>query len=564
MMRHQILKPHNALRQPLFWFAAICVMMLTVYPLGWLFYGSISKRGGGLTANHYVDAFTAVSNLQTIWNSIQLVLWSIPFALVIGVFSAVTVARLDIPFKGLVRASSIVAFVSPPWVGAIAYAYLMSPNAGGINIVFDQLIGVKPFNIFSMGGMIFCTVLFLYPYMFLTTLSALENIDSSYEEAAITTGCSPIRTLMTISIPLITPAIITCTIFSIIMVWSLYSVPALLGMPSKIYVFATYLFFLLGGFPPRIELASAIAIIFAVIAGLLVWLGFRFARQAQVGRFQVVGGKGHKRLNLSAGRLRLPIAFVNLLTISIAILLPYVVVVYLSFSSDIYNFSMTFTLAHHLGELGAPAMIRTILNTLGLAIATAALGCVIALVIAFFDLRMPSRSSALVSMLAMFPVAVPAVAFVIGVMWGWIQPPVVLYGTLLIMVFAQVARFLPLATQHFRDGFNQIHVSLEEAARVCGASQFQTLQKVSIPVMRPVLIATMLLLFMSSMRDLITPIFLSTGTPATMVMSSRIFFMWTEGEISRAAAGTIHFIALMAIIYFVCWLSLRKSNVKII
>ncbi len=555
---------HQTYKQPLFWFAAICVLMLTVYPLGWLFYGSISRRAGGLTINHYTDALTAVSNLQTIWNSIQLVLWSIPFALVMGIFSAVTVARLDIPFKGIVRAASIVAFVSPPWVGAIAYAYLMSPNAGGINILLDQLIGVKPFNIFSMGGMVFCTILFLYPYMFLTTLSALENIDSSYEEAAITTGCSPIRTLVTISVPLITPAIITCTIFSIIMVWSLYSVPALLGMPSKIYVFATYLFFLLGGFPPRIELASAIAIIFAVIAGLMVWLGFRFVRQAQVGRFQVVGGKGHKRLNLGVGKLRLPIALVNLLIIGIAIILPYVVVAYLSFSADIYNFSLKFTLIHHIGELSAPAMLRIIGNTLTLAIATAAIGCAVALVIAFFDLRMPSRSSSFVSMLAMFPVAIPAVAFVIGVMWGWIQPPVVLYGTLLIMVFAQVARFLPLATQHFRDGLNQIHVSLEEAARVCGASRFQTLWKVSIPIIAPVLVATLLLLFMSSMRDLITPIFLGTGTPSTTVMASRIFFMWTEGEISRAAAGTVHFIVLMAIIYFITWLFVRRSGVKLI
>lgn len=555
---------YNAIKQPLYWFAAVCVLALTVYPLGWLFYGSISSRKGGLTTDHYVNAFTAVSNLQTIWNSIQLVLWSIPVALAIGIFSAVTVARLDIPFKGLVRVASIVAFVSPPWVAAIAYAYLMSPNAGGFNLIADALIGLKPFNIFSMGGMVFCTILFLYPYVFLTVLSALENIDSAYEEAAITTGCSPVRTLVTISIPLVTPAIITCSIFSLIMVWSLYSVPALLGMPSKIYVFATYLFFLLNGFPPRIELASAIAIIFAVFAGGLVWLGFRMARRAQSGRFQVVGGKGHRRLNLGVGRLRLPIAIVNLLIVLTAIILPYLIVLYLSVSSNIYDFSLKFTLAHHIGELTSPSMLRIVLNTLGLAVATAVLGSAVALVIAFFDMRMPSRASGVISLLAMFPVAIPAVAFVIGVMWAWIQPPIVLYGTLLIMVFAQVARFLPLATQHFRDGLNQIHVSLEEAARVCGASQFSTLKNVSLPIMRPVLVATMLLLFMSSMRDLITPIFLGTGTPATTVMASRIFFMWGEGEISRAAAGTVHFIVLMAVVYFVCWLFLRRSGTKMI
>lgn len=552
---------YNTLRQPLFWFSAFLVLALTVYPLAWLVMGSLTNRAG-LTLEHYVSAFTAVSNIRTIWNSVQLALWSIPIALVIGVFSAVTVARLDIPLKGIVRTASIVAFVSPPWVAAIAYAYLMSPNAGGINLLIHAAIGIKPFDIFSMGGMVFCTVLFLYPYVFLTVLSALENIDSSYEEAAITTGCSPIRTLTKISIPLVTPAIITCTIFSLIMVWSLYSIPALLGMPSKIYVFATYLFFLLNGFPPKLELASAIAVIFAFFAGTLVWLGFRFVRSAQSGRFQVVGGKGHKRMNLGVGALRLPIAAVNLLIVATAIILPYLVVLYLSLSSDIYGFGFTFTLAHHLGELTAPTMLRIVLNTLGLALATAILGAAVALVIAFFDMRMPSRASNLVSMLAMFPVAVPAVAFVIGVMWAWIQPPVVLYGTLLILVFAQVARFLPLATQHFRDGLNQIHVSLEEAARICGASQLQTLRRVSIPLIRPVLAATMLLLFMSSMRDLITPIFLST--PSTQVMSSRIFFMWNEGEISRAAAGTIHFIMVMGGVYAVCWILLRKSGVKLI
>ncbi|MCC6305072.1 MAG: iron ABC transporter permease [Rhodobacteraceae bacterium] len=552
---------HDTLRQPLFWFSAVLVLALTVLPLAWLVMGSLTSRAG-LTVGHYVDAFTAVSNIRTIWNSLRLALWSIPIALVLGIFSAVTVARLDIPFRGFVRTASIVAFVSPPWVAAIAYAYLMSPNAGGINLLVDAAIGLKPFNIFSMGGMVFCSVLFLYPYVFLTVLSALDNIDSSYEEAAITTGCSPIRTLATISIPLVTPAIITCTIFSLIMIWSLYSIPALLGMPSKIYVFATYLFFLLNGFPPKLELASAIAVIFAVFAGTLVWLGFRLVRKAQSGRFQVVGGKGHKRMDLDVGGLRLPIAAVNLAIVATAILLPYLVVLYLSLSADIYGFSLKATLAHHLGELSAPAMPKIILNTLGLATATAVLGAAVALTIAFFDMRMPSRASGLVSVLAMFPVAVPAVAFVIGVMWAWIQPPVVLYGTLLIMVFAQVARFLPLATQHFRDGLNQIHVSLEEAACTCGASQLQTLRKISVPLIRPVLVATMLLLFMSSMRDLITPIFLST--PSTQVMSSRIFFMWSEGEISRAAAGTIHFILVMGGVYVICWFVLRRSGVKMI
>lgn len=541
-------------RQPLFWVALVAVAVLTIYPLLWLAAGSIFDKAGNFTFRYYGEMFRAIANIEAVKNSLILAVWSILLALILGVFTAVTTVRLSVPLSRFVRVTSIVAFVSPPWIAAMAYAYLASPNAGVLNVWLEQLVGSKPFNAYSMAGLVFVTALFLYPYVFLTVSAALQNIDSSYEEAAITTGCSPLQTLVKVTVPLVTPAVITCVVFSLVMVWSLFSVPALLGTPAKIYVFSTYLLFLLNGFPPRLELASAIAVLFAVVAGGLVWAGFRLARRFQSGRFNVVSGKGHKSLRMPAGRWALPIAAVNLLIVLVAIVIPYIVVAFMSLAATIYQPSLSpsaFTLAHYLAEWREPAMWQVIRNTLVLASATALFGCVLALVVSFLDVRYPARPSSLLALGAMFPVAVPAVAFVIGVTWAWISPPFVLYGTLAIMVFAQIARFLPLATQHFRDGFSQLHPSLEEAARTCGAGATRTLVRVSLPIMRPVAVATFLLLFMSSMRDLLTPIFLGTGTPETTVMAGRIFFIWGEGEISRAASGTMIYVFVMGLIYVV-------------
>lgn len=551
-------------RQPMFWLAAAAVLVLTVYPMVWLATGSVLDKAGRLTFRYYLEMFGAIANLEALKNSLVLAVWSIAIALALGVFAAVTTARLVVPFTRFVRTTSIVAFVSPPWIAAMAYAYLMSPNAGVVNVWLEQLSGAKPFNAYSMTGLVFVTALFLYPYIFLTVSAALANIDSSYEEAAITTGCSPLRTLVRITVPLVTPAMITCVVFSLVMVWSLFSVPALLGTPAKIYVFSTYLLFLLNGFPPRLELASAIAVLFAVVAGGLVWAGFRAARKAQAGRFNVVSGKGHKAIRMPAGRWAWPIAGVNVSIVIVAIVIPYLVVAYMSVAANIYQPSLrlsAFTLAHYLAEFGESAIVQVIRNTLLLAGATALLGSLLALAVAFLDVRYPARASAMLALAAMFPVAVPSVAFVVGVTWAWITSPFVLYGTLTIMVIAQVARFLPLATQHFRDGFGQLHPSLEEAARTCGAGATRTLLLVSLPIIRPVAVATFLLLFMSSMRDLLTPIFLGSGTPETTVMAGRIFFMWGEGEIARAAAGTIIYVVLMGVIYAgVQWLLSQVSN----
>jgi len=528
----------------------LAVSIVTVYPMLWLAVGSFGGEEG-LTLENYRSVFQGLGPLDAMKNSMVFSGGALVLGLAMATVSALSTTRLRTPFAGLVRSASIIAFVNPPWITAMAYAWLLSPQAGTFNRWTDQLFGIKPFNAFSMSSMVFVAALFLYPYLYLTLSAALENVDSTNEEAALTAGATPWQMLRRVTLPLVTPAMITSIVFSIVILWESFSIPAILGTPGRIYVFATYLYRLLNTPPPDLGLSAAIAVFFAVTAGLAVWVGLRVARRHHGARFQVIAGKGHRTVQIEVGWMKYPLAAFNLTVLACALVIPYVTLVMLSLSANVYQrFSFSnLTLLHYLDHLRSPVFHEIFWNTLQVALVMSAVTGVIALLVAYLDLRGRGPLKNLLSFIATFPIAVPGVAFVVGVAWAWLRPPLVLYGTIWIIIICQISRFLPLGVQHLRDGLGQIRPELEEAARTCGAGTFAMLRRITVPVIWPVAVATFLLLWMASMRDLLTPLFLGTGTPETSTLSQRIYFLWGEGLTSQSASLAVILVSLMAVLY---------------
>jgi iron(III) transport system permease protein len=371
--------------------------------------------------------------------------------------------------------------------------------------------------------------------------------------------------LRRVTLPLVTPAMITSIVFSIVILWESFSIPAILGTPGRIYVFATYLYRLLNTPPPDLGLSAAIAVFFAVTAGLAVWVGLRVARRHHGARFQVIAGKGHRAVQIEVGWMKYPLAAFNLTVLAFALVIPYVTLVMLSLSANVYR-SFAFsnlTLRHYLDHFRSPVFHEIFWNTLEVALVMSAATGVIALLVAYLDLRGRGPLKDLLSFIATFPIAVPGVAFVVGVAWAWLRPPLVLYGTIWIIIICQISRFLPLGVQHLRDGLGQIRPELEEAARTCGAGTFAMLRRITVPVIRPVAVATFLLLWMASMRDLLTPLFLGTGTPETSTLSQRIYFLWGEGLTSQSAALAVILVSLMAVLYVAMRIVLGRRASKV-
>ena len=152
-----------------------------------------------------------------------------------------------------------------------------------------------------MAGLIVVFGIYYAPYVYMFTASALRNMDPALEEAAEISGASALRTLFTVTFPLIAPAIISGMLLSFIVMLGIYGIPAVLGAPANINVLTTYIFKLTNWSPPLYNTAAAVAIILMAVTGLLVWLQQRVLS----GRSYItVAGKAFRPRNLDLGAWR--------------------------------------------------------------------------------------------------------------------------------------------------------------------------------------------------------------------------------------------------------------------
>lgn len=530
---------------------ALAVFVLNVYPLFWLAVGSVSTPGG-VGLSHYRELFTRLSLLSVLMDSWTYALGTTALALAFGVPLAVLTARTDVPGRAMIRFGALLAFVSPPWLTAMTYVFLASPNAGTLNVWLDALFGVKPFNVHTMTGMIFVSALFLHSFVFLTVEGALATIDSGYEEAARVAGASRWTVVRRVTLPLITPSLAAATVFSFVIAWGLFATPAILGMPARIYVFATQLYLLLNSFPPKLGLSAALAIVFCLSA-LLVGLALWAVRRPRVaGRYAVISGRGTRTALLPLGGARWPAALAAWLLTALAVGLPYLMVLWMSVNTSWFGAPTLahLSLANYAYVLTEyPNTWRVVGNSLALAAGGAALVLAVGLGVAYVRVRtvLPGRGA--LAMAASYTVILPSVAFVTGVIWAWIRPPFALYGTLTLIALAQAARVLPIVVRNFGDGLDQIDPALEEAATTCGAGRVRVATAVTLPLVRLVGLGTFTLAFLASLRDLNTPLFLGGGSLDSLTLSVVIFTFWSESRLGESAALTVLLLLLTLAIF---------------
>ena len=277
---------------PVFFIGAVIVLaILVIVPLAYLFAISLSHaEGGGLTAGNYVEAFTKSIYLRPILNSAILATSVATIAALIGTPLAWLIARTDLPGRKALRALITAAFVTPSFIGAEAWILLAAPNSGWINRAIASFTHAEhgPINIFSLGGAIFVMALYNVPYTFTFVAGGLELLSVDLEDASSTLGASAWRTMRSITLPLVMPAIIAGFIMSFLEALAEFGTPAFLLIPARTQVVTTqlYLFF---QFPVRTELAAAYAMPLIAVTLLLLLVQRRILGRKQ---FTAVGGKG--------------------------------------------------------------------------------------------------------------------------------------------------------------------------------------------------------------------------------------------------------------------------------
>jgi iron(III) transport system permease protein len=382
------------------------------------------------------------------------------------------------------------------------------------------------------------------------TSAALRNMDPSLEEAAEISGASAVQTLLTITFPLIAPAIISSMLLSFIVMLGIYGIPAVLGTPGNISVLTTYIFNLTAWSPPLYSNAAAVAIILMVVTGLLVVL----QQKVLSGRsFTTVAGKAFRPRSLNLGPWRyLTLALAGFYLL-IVVVLPSLGLIVAAFRKFLFirNLASLFDMRQyglmHFERLFAnPLALRSITNTMEVAVVTALIGGALAFAIGYTVTRSTVPGRRAVDIISTLPVAIPGLVVGVAYLWAWIGLPGGLYGTIWILALAFIARFLPDTVKALSTSLMQIHRELEEAAWICGRGTFSTIRTIILPLARPGIVAAMTLLFILAVRELGSSLFLYSSD--SMVMAVLLLDYYDGGNISITAAFSLVQMALLAVL----------------
>jgi iron(III) transport system permease protein len=515
----------------LYVFAAI-LCALIVLPLSWLLFYSFSDAKGGVTLGNFVRLFSDASFMDPLITTFIIATSSAVFCCAVAAPMGWLVARTDLPLSRLIRALVTASFVTPPFLGAIAWELLAAPNSGLLNKLFRVVTGAEQdqhlFNIYTLTGLIFVISCYTFPYVFVLVANSLDRTPGELEDASSILGGGRWYTARRVTIPLVLPALLAGAIIAFLQAMTLFGSPAILALPAGFHTMTTKIWSLFQ-YPPKPELAAAASLPLLVLTVILLR-----AEHMILGRrgYSVVGGKyGAPRLIPLHG-WRWPALAICLGVLLLPVFLPYAALLNAAFSPVATTF-LTFQNAtlHNiefvLFELSATSLVLK--NTVILGGLAATIGTGIALIISYITARKAVVGWRAFGFLATAPVAVPGIVLGVGLFLSYTRPPFVLYGTLWILLIAFVTIALPSAYQQLQAAFRTIHPELEDASRILGATRLKTLWQITAPLLRTGVIATWCFIFVGVMRELSAAIILFTSE--TKVISVLIYDLNESGDL---------------------------------
>jgi iron(III) transport system permease protein len=489
-------------------------------------------------------------NLASVWNTIMIAFWVTIIGTFVGIFYAWLIGRSDIPFKGLMKSLFTIPYMFPPFFGAMAWSLLLAPRSGYINRFFMDITGATTplFNMHSIAGIVFVEVCYYFPFVFLQVVSALERMDPTLEESARIAGAGQWYVIRKITLPLVLPAIASGAMLILISSLSHFGVPAILGFSQNIFTLPTKIYQLIrrsaGSFQGiREGAALSILLIVVVVAALYIQ-----KRVLKTGHYDIIKGKSMRPMLIKLRGAKYPMVAVCLLSLAVIVLMPLVVVVLVGFLKA-YGLPFrleNFTLRNYQYILFRSQMVvDSIRNSLFLSISSGVITMFLGVMIAYVVVKVKPRGKIFLEILSLLPYSMPGIVLAIGVILVWSGAfHINLYNTIWIILIAYIARYVSFAMKSASASLEQVHYSLEEAARSCGATHLESLRDITLPLIRPGMVAGFFLIFLPGMRELTTSVLLYG--PFTRTLGVAIYSMNAEGNtVQSSALATIAIAIIM-------------------
>lgn len=539
-------------------FLVAVLAILVIYPVTMLMVGSLSDINPAaegydfskFTFLHYVDIATSVVVRGAVFNSLLTALSGAAIAIAVGLFFAWIVTRTNTPFKGVIAMAGMMPLFIPPLVAGFAWSLLGSPETGLLNVLFDAIGLPLRVNLYSLKGIVFVFGVYYAPYVFMFTAATLRSMDPALEEASEISGVGPIGTMLRVTLPLMMPAILSGGLLAFVIILGIYGIPAILATPAQEPFLTTYIFALTADSPPLYNKAAAVSMILIGVTALGVYLQQRIL----AGRSYVtVAGKLFRPKVLNLGPWRFATFAFGFVYLLIVVVLPYAALLVVAFRKFMFIPDLAslfdinqYTLVHFTNLFANPLTGRSIWNSMVVGGMAAAAGGFLAFAVGYTVQRTTLPGRSFLDYVATVPVAIPGLVIGVAYLWAWVGLPGGLYGTTTILALAFVARFLPDTVKALSSSLLQIHKELEEASVICGRGVLSTIRSIVFPLAWPGILSGMTLLFVLSIRELGSSLFLYTSD--SIIMSVLLLDFWEGGNIGVTAAFSVFQSALLFVI----------------
>ncbi|MBF9235763.1 ABC transporter permease [Microvirga alba] len=535
--------------------ALVVALVFLVYPLVNGLLLAFVRNGSdislaNLTLVNFERFFVSTSYRHAFMNSIVTSGGATLLAAALGVPMAFAVARVEIAWRPVVLALSVIPLIAPPFIGAYAWVRILGNN-GIVTQLLIEYLGVRPPPIYGIWGVTIALALSYLPYLFLMVQGTLAASDPTIEEAARMTGASSPRILRTITLPLAAPAIAAGMLVVFIKALGDFGVPSILG--GEMQVLPTLIYYQIHGFF-NLNAGSAIAIVNVLLT--IMGLGLL----ALVNRRSVSTLTGSSRGSVRARGVGSRIAAnVYIWFVLILALLPQALVA-------LYSFSLRWgdtLLPSSYGLDNYRSMASEAFTTMGNSIVLSGLAtlcCVIfGAIAAYATARGRIAAKWAIDLTIMLPFVLPGLVVGVVYLGAFNDGPLVLTGTAAILIFAYFTRRVAFVFRSAATAVAQIDTKIEEASTVCGASWGTTMRRIMVPLVAPGLLAASILVFATLIGEISATVLLYSANwkPISIAIYERVL----GNELARASAlGTICNLATLALILMASRLAGRSMS----
>lgn len=544
---------------------SVLVAGLVVGPFIPLVYSSFRSKpvylpGGAFSLTGYRTLFDDPAYWTAVKNTLLFAAGTTVLAVAGGTLLALLCTQTNLPARrafGLLLMSPIVI---PP-LGLIVGWLAIYGQGGYLTQLVHKNLHLPVWNLSSIPGMTLFGAVVTLPIAFLTVRASLSGADSSLQDAARSAGAGLVRVIGRITLPMLRPAILNCTVLIFALCLEILGVPLFLGGPSNIDFYASYLYRSWNNSSsPNPPFVSAGAVLLLIIVSLLLMLRARLSRAEQ--RFVSVGARGGGSYRpLDLGRWRWPAAIVTGAFIGLTSVIPLLGLILMSFvrvlTTLVTPWQLTTSDNWHAVSTD-PALRRSITNSLMIAVGGGAVTVALVTVAALIAHRSRFPLRRLIAPALIYPRAVPGVILGIGFFWTYLMfsPGALVRNNLWGEAIVLCVRNLTLAYVVIQPSLARISEEMDRAGRASGAGWWAVARRILLPMLRPALLAAFVLMFITLLGDYDPVVFLQK--PGTEVLGVTMLQFWSTGVQGPVAALAVLQVVLAALVLLFGARALRR------